>query len=81
MGIVFGIGKSMVNPVHDGIHTRTHIRRTLGKIGYQEKKSFPAPVHGKSPVGCITVMKEGLGKQRQIPMRHKKNKDRYHNAE
>lgn len=77
MRVLIGISIRMMHAMHYAIGSWAHIRRTLSEIGQNKKDSLPKPAHGKSTVRSIAVLKESLGKQRQIPMGSKKedNKD------
>ena len=75
MRIALCIGIRVMHPVHDSIRFRAHIRRSLGDICENIKDPFPEPVHLEGPVRCITMLQEGLGKQRQVPDGNKKNND------
>jgi hypothetical protein len=69
----------MMNAVHDGVNFRAHIRRPLGNIREDKEKTFPEFIHGKRFVRCIPVLKKSLAEKRPVPVKYKKNKDRYHN--
>ena len=75
MGIVFGIGMRVVQSVHHAISCGADVGRTLRDKTAEIKHFFPGPAHGKHAVGCVTMMKKGLKKQRKIPMQGKENKD------
>jgi hypothetical protein len=57
-----------MHPVHDSIGSWTEIRGTLEEKGDDVEKFFPAFLHRKHPVCGITMMKESLCKQGEIPM-------------
>ena len=73
MRIKWSVGIGMVHPVHHRISTRTHIRCSLRDVSKNIKKSFPSFTHHKSAMSCIAMIKKGLRKKWQIPMRNEKN--------
>ena len=62
MWVEFGIGMSVMEPVHDGIGLRAHIRRALCDVCYNEEEALPAFAHGECAMCGIAVLKKGLGK-------------------
>jgi CHAD domain-containing protein len=52
----------------------------LGKPGKEEEKALPSTGHSKGPVRGIAVLKERLGKKRQIPVGDEKDNNEYHNT-
>lgn len=69
MRVLFGIAVSMVHTVHNSISARVQERRALGNERKQIEKTLPEFIHGKHLMGCITMMKKSLAKQRQEPVR------------
>ena len=72
--IFFGIAVGMVLAVHQGIGAWVKKRGAFEKVCHEIKNAFPKLVGGEHAVRGITMLKEGLKKQRQEPMGNKKNK-------
>ncbi len=69
---VFGcIAVGVVHTVEYGICARRKVRRTLADPGKYVKKSLPVFVHQKHLMGGVSVEKETLTKEREIPMKEK----------
>ena len=79
MRVKFRVGVGMVNSVHNAISPWAEVRRTLRQPGKEKEEFFPGAVHGKSLVGGVAMLKKGLGKQRQVPMKNKKENNENHN--
>ena len=78
MWIQFRVGIGMMHPVHDAVSAGAQVRRSLRNISHNKKEAFPEPAHGEGSMRSITMKKEGLGKKRQVPMKNKKDNNRYH---
>jgi hypothetical protein len=68
----------VVYAVHNGVCAGAHIVRSLHDIAEDEKELFPSLAHFESAMGCITMVKKSLRKQRQIPYCRKENNYRNH---
>lgn len=72
MRILFGIGKGMVHPVHDGVGFGNQKRRALRSVGKKMEKALPKLVHREHFVRSVAVVEEGLNKNGAKPMPKKK---------
>lgn len=63
MRVQLSVGIGMVHAVHDAIRPGAEVRGTLREPGKEKEKALPAFTHGKSLVGCVPVLKKGLGKK------------------
>ena len=75
--IVLRIAVSVVHPVKHGISTGTQVRRTLGHPGKHVKYFFPERTGGKHLVRGVTVQKERLKEQRQVPVGNEESNDNH----
>lgn len=78
MRVFFRIAVSMMHSVQNGITTRAEERGSLRDVCQKKEEPFPKTGHGKHLVRGITMQKEALAKQRQIPMQNEEDEDRYH---
>lgn len=78
MWIFFFIRMGMMQAMHDAIGPGTHIGGTMGDIGAEMKKFFPAPGHAAKVMCSIPVIEEGLKKQRNVPMQNNKYENKSH---
>ena len=67
------VGIGMVHPMHHRIGARTHIGCPLRDVSKNIKKTFPSFAHHKRAMRRIAMIKKGLRKKWQIPMRNEKN--------
>jgi hypothetical protein len=75
MGVFFGVGIGVVQPVQDPVHIRAKERRALAYPRDHIEEPFPELAHGKHLVRGVAVQEERLGKQGQVPMGNKENGD------
>jgi hypothetical protein len=77
MRIQLRVGMRMMQSVHDGVGSGTHIMWSLGDVGENEEKTFPSFTHGKGAVRGVAVVKESLCEKRKIPDGNKKNDNKH----
>lgn len=66
--ILFGIRKSMVHPVHNGISPGHQVGRALRQVGNEVEDAFPCFIHGEHLVRSVAVVEEGLKEDAGEPM-------------
>lgn len=71
--IFWSITISMVHPVQYSIGPWRQIGTALAKPGEEIKEFFPIFIHGEHLMGSISVEKETLAKQREIPMKEEED--------
>lgn len=69
MRVFFCIRIGMMYAVHDGIYSRTYIRRSLAYVGKQVKETFPKFAHAEGSMRCVT--EKSLHEDRQVPVTQK----------
>ena len=78
MRVELGIRIRMVHPVHYPVSTGAQVGRPLRNKRYDKEELLPGRAHAERFMRSITVQKKSLGEKRQIPMKDKKDNDRYH---
>ena len=61
--------------MQNGIRPGAQVRRTLADKSEYKKESFPEFAHYEHFMGGISVQKESLAKQREVPMGKKESYD------
>ncbi len=73
MWVFISVAVRMVHSVQNGITSGAKVRRTLAYECENIKEFFPEPVHDEHFVGCISMQKECLAKQREVPVSNKES--------
>ncbi len=69
--VSWGIAEGVVHSVQHGISAWTQVRGALRNVSQRVKKPLPELAHRKHFVSRVTVQKESLAEQGQIPVPYK----------
>lgn len=69
--VLRSIAIGVVHPVEYSICPWREVGASLTNPGEDIEEPFPEFTHFEHLVGCVTVQKEALAKQREIPMQEK----------